>query len=43
MPAGRHQAALVYRPDGFVWGAAISLTTAVLCAAFLWTRRPRAR
>ena len=43
VPAGRHEAELVYRPDGFVRGAAISLTTAVLCAIALARRRPRPR
>ena len=44
-PAGRHDAELVYRPDGFVAGAAITLATALLCAYFgarsLAARSPR--
>ena len=43
-PAGRHEAVLRYRPDGFVRGAAVSAATVVLCsAAGLGRRRRRAR
>ena len=43
VPAGRHEAVLRYRPDGFVRGAAISATTAVLCSAAALGRRRRRR
>ncbi len=38
-PAGRHRAELVYRPDGFVWGAAISLGSLLACALLARRRR----
>ena len=39
--AGRHEAVLRYLPDGFVYGAAVTLATLVLSAA-LGLRRPKA-
>ena len=39
--AGRHEAVLRYLPDGFVYGAAVTLATLIL-AATLGLRRPRA-
>ncbi len=45
VPAGNHHVQLVYLPDAFVWGRAISLTTLALIAiAWWWKRRgsPRA-
>jgi hypothetical protein len=42
VPAGRHRAELVYRPDGVVFGAAISLAT-LLVSAVLWALLPRRR
>jgi hypothetical protein len=41
VPAGRHEAELVYRPDGVTRGAAVSLATLLVCAV-LALRRPRA-
>ena len=43
-PPGKHEAELVYLPDGFLWGAAISLATlATLLLGAGLARRPRAR
>ena len=42
VPAGRHEAVLRYLPDGFVWGAAISLASVLACA-WLALRKPVAR
>jgi hypothetical protein len=39
VPPGRHEAVLRYLPDGFVYGAAITLGTLVLCAGLLLHRR----
>lgn len=36
VPAGRHEAVLRYLPDGFVWGAAISLASVLAC---VWLAR----
>ncbi len=41
VPAGSHRLDVRYAPDGFRYGAAISLATAVLCLALV--RRPRGR
>jgi hypothetical protein len=41
VPAGRHEAVLRYLPDGFVYGAAVTLATLALAVA-LGLRRPRA-
>jgi hypothetical protein len=35
VPAGRHTAVLRYLPDGFLWGAGVSLATAAACVAGL--------
>ena len=37
---GRHEVVLRYLPDGFVYGAAITLATLVLCTGLLLRRRP---
>jgi hypothetical protein len=39
VPAGRHEAELVYRPDGFIAGVAITLGTLLLCAYLGWRSR----
>jgi uncharacterized membrane protein YfhO len=39
-PAGRHTMVLRYLPDGFVCGAAISLTSLLVCLALVRPRRP---
>ncbi|MEX0879755.1 MAG: YfhO family protein [Thermoanaerobaculia bacterium] len=41
VPAGRHEAVLRYLPDGFVYGAAVTLATLALSVS-LALRRPRA-
>jgi hypothetical protein len=40
-PPGRHEAELVYLPDGFLWGASISLATLLLCVGLLRRRTAR--
>ena len=39
VPPGTHEARLFYLPDGFLYGAAISLATLVLSGALLVGRR----
>jgi hypothetical protein len=39
VPAGRHAAVLRYLPDGFLYGAAVTVSTLVLCLALLLRRR----
>jgi len=41
VPAGRHEAELVYRPDSFVRGGAISLAALAVCAVLLIRARRR--
>jgi len=41
VPAGRHEAELVYRPDSFVRGGAISLAAFAVCAVLLIRARRR--
>jgi uncharacterized membrane protein YfhO len=38
-PAGRHVVALRYLPDGFVYGAGISLASLLVCVALVRWRR----
>ena len=39
VPHGRHRLSLRYRPDGFVFGAAVTLATLALCAVLARRRR----
>jgi hypothetical protein len=41
VPAGRHEAALRYLPDGFVYGAGVSAATALASIALALVRRQR--